>query len=106
MKWQIKFIPQAKDDFNRLDGSNKKLVLKALEKVSNNPLPESEGGYGKPLGNKLGYNLAGLLKIKLLKAGIRIVYDLVRDEHGMRIIVIGLRADFEVYVTAGKRRRQ
>lgn len=103
MKWQIQFIPQAKNDFNRLDGSNKKLVLKALSKVSENPLPENEGGYGKRLGNKLGSNLAGLLKIKLLKAGIRIVYDLVRDEHGMRIIVIGMRANHEVYKIAGKR---
>jgi len=78
-------------------------VLKGISKVAQNPLPTDEGGYGRPLGNKQGINLSGLLKIKLLKLGIRIVYDLKRDEKGMRIIIIGVRADYDVYELAEKR---
>lgn len=103
MSWEIKYLPDAITDINKLEGSQKKQVLKAIGKVSQNPLPVSEGGLGKPLGNKNGNNLTNLLKIKLLKIGIRIVYDLIRDEHGMRIIVVGVRADNEVYDLAKKR---
>ena len=78
-------------------------MLKGISKVAQNPLPTDEGGYGRPLGNKQGINLSGLLKIKLLKLGIRIVYDLKRDEKGMRIIIIGVRADYDVYELAEKR---
>ena len=74
-----------------------------MKKVSRNPLPASEGGYGKPLGNKSGINLTGCLKIKLLRLGIRIVYRLKRTEHGMQIIVVGVRADNEVYRIADER---
>ena len=49
MSWEIEYIPQAAEDFDKLDGSQKKLVLKALNKVAKNPLPDYEGGYGKPL---------------------------------------------------------
>lgn len=103
MKWDIKYLPEAIADMKKLDGSQRKQVLKAIDKVSQNPLPSSEGGLGKPLGNKNGNNLTGLLKIKLLHAGIRVVYDLIRDEHGMRIIIVGIRADNEVYELAEKR---
>jgi len=93
MSWIIEYIPEAEDDLDRLDGSQRNIVLKGINKVAKNPLPADEGGYGKPLGNKHGNNLSGLLKIKFLKLGIRIVYDLKRDEKGMRIIIIGIRSD-------------
>ena len=72
MSWDVEYIPEAETDMDRLDGSQRKMVLKAIDKVAKNPLPVDEGGYGKPLGNKHGNNLSGLLKIKLLKLGIRI----------------------------------
>lgn len=103
MSWEVLFMPEAMEDFRDLDGSQKKLVRKAIDKVSTNPLPVEEGGYGKPLGNKGGKNLTGLLKIKLLNAGIRIVYKLVRKDDQMYIVVIGARKDDEVYETAAKR---
>lgn len=49
MSWGIEYIPQAAEDFDKPDGSQKKLVLKALNKVAQNPLPDCEGGYGKDL---------------------------------------------------------
>ena len=41
-------IEEAVRDFQGLDGSVKLTVLKAIKKVSTNPKPNTEGGYGKP----------------------------------------------------------
>ena len=103
MSWNVKYLPEAEKDLQKLDGSQRILIAKALVKVSQNPLPDYEGGYGKPLGNKDGNNLSGFLKIKLKKAGLRIVYQLVRTESEMYVIVIGARSDEEVYDTARRR---
>ena len=103
--WNYVFEPGAKKDFARLDGSLRDVVMKAIRRVRINPLPQSEGGYGKPLGNKGGSDLTGLLKVKLKKSGIRIVYYLVREAETMTIVVIGLRADSEVYKEAARRIR-
>lgn len=103
MNWKIEYLPEAVKDMKSLAGNQQLLVAKALKKVSQNPLPESEGGYGKPLGNHKDSMLAGLLKIKLKSAGLRIVYKLIRTETEMLIVVIGARADDEVYDTAQRR---
>ena len=104
MSWEILYTDEAKEDLCELDGSQRKCVLKAIAKVSQNPLPASEGGYGKPLGNKRGNDLTGLCKIKLLKEGIRVVYALIRTETTMKIVVIAARSDDEVYELATQRR--
>ena len=100
MNWEVEFIDEAKHDMHRLDGSQRVLVLKAIQKVGENPTAD---GYGKPLGNKGGTNLAGLFKIKLRKSGLRIVYQLVERDGIMLIVVVGVRADSEVYREAAKR---
>ena len=46
---------------------------------------------------------AGLLKIKLRSAGLCVVYQLRHTESSMLVIVIGIRADEEVYDIAQKR---
>lgn len=101
--WRVEFTAEAEKDRSALDHSQKLQVDKAIHKVSQNPLPQSEGGYGKPLGNKQSNKLAGLLKIKLLKLGIRIVYKIVRTNEIMTIIVVAARADDEVYDIASRR---
>ena len=105
MEWKIKYHPLAKEELAKLDGSVRKIVLKGIIKVSANPRPQNEGGYGKPLGNKSGNDLTGLLKIKFRDIGIRVVYKLIEDEktHEMYILVISVRSDNEVYNLAGKR---
>lgn len=103
MIWQIRYTQAAEKDFLQLDGSQKILVQKALRKVSKNHLADYQGGYGKPLANKANTKLAGCLKVKLKAAGIRIVYKLVEIDGAMVIIVIGARADNEVYDIAQKR---
>jgi len=101
--WEIKFLQEAEKDRDALESSVRSHVDKAIGKVSQNPLPKSEGGYGSPLGHKHGRNLTGLLRIKLKKSGIRVVYKLVREKETMRIVVIAARADSEVYEIAGDR---
>ena len=100
MKWECLFLPEGNDDLLRLDGSQCILVMKALWKVLQNPLPASEGGYGKPLGNHNGTHLSGFYKIKIRSAGIRIVYQLIRMKGQMVVIVIGARADDQIYFMA------
>jgi len=104
--WTVEYTKEAAKDLNALHTDARNQVYKAIRKVSENPLPKNEGGCGKPLGNKRGRNLAGLCKIKLLKLGIRIVYKLVRTDNIMKIIVISVRADDEVYELAAKRQGQ
>lgn len=101
--WTISYHAEALKDVEGLDGSVKQQVAKAIRKVQQNPLPKSEGGYGVELGNKAGIDLFGCLKIKLKKAGFRIVYQIQREESQMKIIIIAMRADMEVYKEAAKR---
>lgn len=105
MSWRVDYLPEALKDLRGLDASQRLLVRKAIAKVSQNPLPVSEGGYGKPLGNK-GSNLSGFLKIKLRSSGLRIVYTLIRADSGMLVVIIGARADEEVYKDALHRKEK
>ncbi len=106
MTWEIDYLPEARDDLGKLDGSQRIFVQKAIRKVSQNPLSMEEGGYGRPLGNKRTYNLTGLLKIKLRGIGLRVVYKLIREKDQMIIVVIGVREEEEVYELAEKRKEK
>jgi len=97
MAWAVEYTREASDDLGELDHSQQVQVLKAIRKVAGNPLPTTEGGYGKPLGSHSASHLAGYLKIKLLKLGIRVVYRLVREPDRMRILIIAVRQDEQVY---------
>lgn len=101
--FEVVFYPAAERDMAQLDDSQRRLVIKALEKVRTNPLPQSRGGYGKPLGSKAGLNLTGYSKIKLRGSGIRIVYRLAEIAGKMAVVVVGSRADDEAYRLAAKR---
>jgi len=93
--WKVELITEAQDDFNRLDGSVKKRVLKQLVKLEQNPK------YGDPLGNKAGINLEGYFKLYADKKRIRIIYEEI--DHIIKIIAIDKREDMEVYRIALKR---
>ena len=103
MSWTLKFLPEAQKDLQNLADNQRLLVAKALKKVSINPVSIYEGGYGKPLGNRSGTDLLGFYKIKLRGAGFHIVYKLIKTKTSMLVVVIGARADDEVYETAEKR---
>ena len=103
MSWEIIYLPEVEKDYENLHHRQQLIVDKSITKVQENPLPQNEGGYGKPLGHKLGRNLTGYLKIKLRGEGIRIVYKLMRTETKMLVVVIGIREDEEVYEIAQRR---
>ncbi|MDI6605120.1 MAG: type II toxin-antitoxin system RelE/ParE family toxin [Thermoanaerobacteraceae bacterium] len=104
--WKVSFMPDAKKDLFILDKSIRTIVYAGIEKVRLNPLPQSEGGYGKPLGNKRGNNLTGFFKIKYKNIGIRVVYTLVRDRQIMNIVVISKRGESQCYKLTEKRKRK
>lgn len=106
MSWSVQYLPEAMEDFRGLDRSQQILIRKAIAKLVRNPLPETEGGYGKWLGNRDKTKLAGFLKVKLRGAGLRIVYKLIRQEGQVLLVVIGVREDSEVYEEAQKRIHQ
>ena len=106
MMWGIEFLEEAEKDMKKLDHSAQVQVLKGIRKVSQNPLSVEEGGYGKPLGNKIGINLTNLMKIKFRDIGIRVVYKIERIEGIMKIMLISARMDEQVYKEAAKRREK
>ena len=44
MNWKLEYLPEAEKDLKGLDGSQRILVLKAIKKVQQNPLPVEEQG--------------------------------------------------------------
>ena len=106
MIWGIEFLQEAEKDMKRLDHSVQIQVLKGIKKVSKNPLRVSQGGYGKPLGNKENTNLTNLMKIKFRDIGIRVVYKIEYVDEVMKIIVISARTADQVYKEASKRRKE
>ena len=103
MRCKVNYSDEAKVDLKEFNKAQRRQIYDAVDRVSINPLPQNEGGYGKPLGHKQGRNLTGLCKIVLKKLGIRVVYEVIRTDEIMEIIVIAARSDEEVYDTAEKR---
>ena len=85
-----------------MDAFNRRLVLKAIEKTAERPLPPPDG-IGKPLGHHVAADLSGYYKIKLRDIGYRVVYGLIREENTMKVIVISIRDDETVYREAERR---
>lgn len=106
MNWTITQLPEVEHDLAKLTPTLQRQAVAAIHKVAQNPLPRQEGGYGKPLGHHRNTDLSGLCKIKLKKSGIRVVYKAIRRDNTMLIIVIGIRADEQVYREANSRRNR
>ena len=102
MIWKIEYIKEAQRDLLKLDPHNRRIILKAIEKTAERPLPPPEG-IGKPLGHHASSNLTGYYKIKLRNLGYRVVYGLKREGNIMKIIIISVRDDEAVYREAEKR---
>ena len=102
MNWKIEYIKEAQRDLQRLDPYNRRLILKAIEKTAERPLPPPDG-IGKPLGSHAAANLSGYYKIKLRDLGYRVVYGLIREGNTMKVIVISIRDDEAVYREAERR---
>lgn len=63
------------NDLKQLDGSQLKIVLKALQRIE-----ETNGQIGENIGRRKDTNLQQFKKVKLRKHGISIVFKQVNDE--------------------------
>jgi mRNA interferase RelE/StbE len=98
MSYTVKFIPEAVQDYQKLDDSIKKQVNAKIDKLKENPY------LGEMLGNKNDLELNGFYKIYVAKKTYRIVYRLTKE--GQIEIVeiwgIGRRDKLEIYKIVGK----
>lgn len=106
MMWNAKYIREAINDLKKLDTFVQKRVLAGIARVAINPLPQNEGGYGKPLGKKGGQNLTGFFKIKFKSMAIRVVYTLNREKKLFTIIAVSERDDNYCYGLAARRKKK
>ncbi|MGB4778400.1 type II toxin-antitoxin system RelE family toxin [Microbacterium sp.] len=97
---RVLLLPEAADDVRRLDGSARRLVLKALKKLEVSPQQR-----GAPLGSKSNAqsDLTGFRKLVVGDRTYRVVYEVRADGTVVVVWVIGKRADAEVYREAQAR---
>ncbi|OOS00233.1 plasmid stabilization system protein [Haemophilus paracuniculus] len=91
MAYSIKVHEDFVVELAKLDPAVKQQLRKKLDKVVENPhIPK----------NRLGGELHQCYKIKLKKAGVRLIYQVNDDEIYILLLTVGRRADNEVYDTA------
>jgi mRNA interferase RelE/StbE len=95
--YNFKFYEEAEKDLSKLNNSVKKLFVKKLSQIINNP------EIGKNLGNKNNLNLTGLKKVYFDNKRYRIVYEIIENEIIIHIIAIGKRDNMKVYKEASNR---
>lgn len=97
----VELMRDAKEDFESLDGSVKKIVGKALVKLRSNPEQR-----GAPLGSQNTGNLTGYRKLVVGNRTYRIVYEVLSDGSVCVVWVIAGRSDDECYDLAVTRTTQ
>lgn len=85
--YKLRFMPEALDEWHRLDGSVRTVLKKLLAKRLDNP--DVPGG-----------ELAGCYKIKLRQQGVRLVYAVEDDHLIVTVIAVDKREDGVVYQSA------
>ncbi len=98
--YKVSFHPEAKKEFDSLDGSVKNVVLKQISKLEKSP------ALGEKLGNKAGFDLTGYWKVYAYKKKIQIVYRIHEGKLLVFIIAVGKREDMDVYGSAFERKRK
>jgi len=94
MTYSIKVHDDFKKDLAKLSQAIRDQLYKKLKKVQQNPhIPK----------NRLSGELSSCYKIKLLKAGVRLVYQVIDNELVILLVTVGKRADSEVYEEAKHR---
>lgn len=93
MIYKLLFKEQALEEWNNLDQTIREQFAKKLRTLKENPRIDSARLSG----------LKNCYKIKLRKAGYRLVYEVREKEVVILIVAIGKRERNEVYKTAAKR---
>ena len=93
MTYKLKFLPSALEEWEELNNNIKPLFKKKLQERIENP--------HVPASRLRGFE--NHYKIKLRKAGFRLVYEVLDDEQSVLVIAVGKREDNLVYRQAQKR---
>ena len=93
-QYRLKFLPAALDEWNALDGSVKTVLKKLLQKRLEQP---------RVPGAELHGNLRDCYKIKLLKQGYRLVYQVEDGVLVVLVLAVAKREDMAVYRAAIER---
>lgn len=93
-KYRLKFLPEALDEWNTLDGSVKEVLRKALKKRLDQP---------RTPGAQLHDDLRDCYKIKLRKQGYRLVYSVEDDALVVLVLAIDKRENMAAYRSAVER---
>jgi len=93
-RYRLKFLPPALDEWRALDGSVKEVLRKLLKKRLEQP---------RVPGAELHGPLRDCYKIKLLKQGYRLVYQIEDDVLVVLVLAIAKREDSVVYRLAVER---
>lgn len=93
-RYRLKFLPEAIEEWNALDGSVKEVLRKALKKRLLQPRTPSAQLHG---------DLRNCYKIKLRKQGHRLVYSVEDDALVVLVLAIDKREDMAAYRSAVER---
>jgi mRNA interferase RelE/StbE len=92
--YRLKFLPEALQEWNALDGSVKEILRKALKKRLVTP---------RTPGARLHGDLVDCYKIKLRKQGYRLVYRVEDDALVVLVLAVDKRQDRVAYRSAVER---
>ena len=87
-RYRLKFLPEAIEEWNALDGSVKEVLRKALKKRLQQPHTP---------GAQLHGDLRNCYKIKLRKQGYRLVYRVEDDALVVLVLAVDKREDMAAY---------
>ena len=93
MSYELDFLEEALEEWNKLNPSIKHPLKKKLMKVLENPRVPKNKLSGHP----------NRYKIKLRSVGYRLVYEVIDEEIVVLVIAVGKRENNAVYNTAGSR---
>ncbi len=93
---RLKFLPEALDEWNGLDGSVRSILKNQLARRLENPVVPSA---------RLKGELSDCYKIKLRQQGIRLVYTVIESEVVVLVLAIGRRDRNAAYRSATGRSR-
>ena len=93
-RYRLKFLPEAIEEWNALDGSVKEVLRKALKKRLQQPHTP---------GAQLRGDLRNCYKIKLRKQGYRLVYSVEDDALVVLVLAVDKREDMAAYRSAVER---
>ena len=93
-RYRLKFLPEALDEWNALDGSVKAVLRKLLKKRLEQPHVPGAVLHGE---------LRDCYKIKLLKQGYRLVYQVEDGVLVVLVLAVAKREDMAVYRAAIER---